>query len=89
METIKKWRYDILTYKIIWSLSQCSNNCNDCIDACPSKVLKKNNDGLLIMKPYSDCGRCESCYMVCNEGALNIQWLNDTNYNLSMIEYIN
>ena len=78
-----------MIYKIIWSISTCEGDCTECIDACPNNVLKKDTDGLLVMKPYSDCVRCESCYMVCHTGALNIQWVNDDNFNLSMIEYIN
>lgn len=76
-----------MTYKIIWSLSTCEKDCTDCIDSCTNNVLEKREDGLLHMKPYNNCTRCETCYGVCDHGAITIQFVDDT-YNVDMIEYV-
>ena len=78
-----------MTYKINWNMSACDEDCTECVNTCPGNVLEKDNQGLLTMKAYSACQRCESCYMGCPTGAITPQFVQDEHSNLSMIEYIN
>ena len=50
------------------------------------KSLHKDDQGLLIMLDGCECEKCESCSIVCDTGALSVEW--EDGDDLSMIKYI-
>ncbi len=56
----------------------CDPECNECIEACTNNCLKKDQTYKILLLSHPDrCEWCESCYMVCNNGALNLQFIDD------------
>jgi uncharacterized protein (DUF362 family)/Pyruvate/2-oxoacid:ferredoxin oxidoreductase delta subunit len=45
--------------------------CNQCVDICPPKSLKRNEKGLAF--DYGKCIRCFCCQEICPEGAITIE----------------
>lgn len=67
-----------MTKIIYYNQSLCREDCNECVSVCEGKCLDKNEEyNFLILTDSSKCTWCESCYMVCEAGALNLQFIDD------------
>ena len=75
-----------LIFNLLYNPNLCDDNCDECIEVCVSHILKKDDEGLLVMLDGCECERCESCSMVCDTGALSVEW--EDGDDLSMIKYI-
>lgn len=75
-----------MSFKFIWNKDCCSITCTECIDTCMNNVLSKDENGLLCLNDTVNCERCESCYMVCMNCALNLVFIQDGDNKL-YIEY--
>lgn len=50
---------------------QYCKKCNQCVEICPPRALKKGDKGLIF--DYGECIRCFCCQEVCPEGAIKIK----------------
>lgn len=67
---LRKLIKELVTSKPKENRDQCTL-CNFCMDVCPPKVIKKNNNRLHFN--YDNCIRCYCCVEVCPEGAMKIK----------------
>lgn len=45
--------------------------CGNCVEACPSNLIKKDTDGKAFIKHVKDCWGCTSCLKECRFEAIN------------------
>jgi len=57
-------------------IDELCNRCQDCLENCPVKCVKKNRDGRFSIH-YSNCIRCFCCQEFCPQGAITTErhWL--------------
>ncbi|MEW6115012.1 MAG: 4Fe-4S dicluster domain-containing protein [Thermodesulfobacteriota bacterium] len=48
------------------------DQCDECIDVCPTGVLEKNENRTVVANPQ-DCLGCESCVSVCPREAITVK----------------
>ena len=54
----------------------CEEECDECVEACTNNCLEKESDKIRLLNP-DKCEWCESCSMVCDNNALNLEFIND------------
>ena len=46
--------------------------CEICVDSCPMDVLRMGDEGIAVVKYFSDCITCYSCELDCPEVAIYV-----------------
>lgn len=60
-----------MSKKFDYDLSKCSEDCNECVDVCPTGALSKDSSKIL-KKDWNKCRYCYMCRSICDNKVIDI-----------------